>query len=166
MTDETPEINSAEAEAEKIFEEAFASIDLNGEDCPQGDECAIHHRMDEEVIDDDIQFGRLITYVGDNVVITTDNPELENPVFLLKMVLGKISKDEIPPLYETCVIHVGEEGTLADLRALDTEDRAGAIRFVQQHSDWEGFKGAHEMVVTGIKEDLIDVSRPAFPQEG
>lgn len=164
MSDETPEINSAEQEAEEILKEAFAKVDLDGEDCPQGDACAIHHRNDEEVIDDEIEFGRIITYTGEYVVITTDNPELENPIFLLKMILGQVKDENVPPLYETCVIHVGD-GALADLRTLDKEDRANTVRFVQQHSEWKNFKDAHHVVVNGVKEELIDVSKPAFPKE-
>lgn len=164
MSDETPEINSAEQEAEEIFKEAFAKVDLDGEDCPQGDACAIHHRNDEEIIDDEIEFGRIITYTGEYVVITTDNPELENPIFLLKMILGQVKDENVPPLYETCVIHVGD-GALADLRTLDKEDRANTVRFVQQHNEWKNFKDAHHVVVNGVKEELIDVSKPAFPKE-
>lgn len=164
MSDETPEINSAEQEAEEILKEAFTNLDLNGEDCPQGDACAIHHRNDEEIIDEDIEFGRIITYVGEYAVITTDNPELENPIFLLKMILGQVSKDKLPDLYETCVIHVGD-GALADLRTLDKDDRRKTVRFVQKHNAWENFKDAHNVVVNGVKEELIDVSKPAFPKE-
>jgi hypothetical protein len=164
MSDETPEINSAEQEAEEILKEAFAKVDLDGEDCPQGDACAIHHRNDEEIIDDEIEFGRIITYTGEYVVITTDNPELENPIFLLKMILGQVKDENVPPLYETCVIHVGD-GALADLRTLDKEDRANTVRFVQRHNEWSNFKDAHNVVVNGVKEELIDVSKPAFPRE-
>lgn len=165
MSDETPEINSAEAEAEAILKEAFTKIDLDGEDCPQGDACAIHHRNDEEILDEEIEFGRIITYTGEYVVITTDNPELENPIFLLKMILGQVKQENIPPMYETCVIHVGD-GSLADLRALDSDARRESVRFVQKHNEWKNFKDAHAVVVNGVKEALIDVSKPAFPKEG
>lgn len=165
MSDETPEeINSAEQEAEEILKEAFAKVDLDGEDCPQGDACAIHHRNDEEILDEEIEFGRIITYAGEYVVITTDNPDLESPIFLLKVILGRIVGEGTPPLYETCVIHVGD-GALADLRTLDKEDRANTVRFVQKHNEWHNFKDAHSVVVNGVKEELIDVSKPAFPKE-
>lgn len=164
MSDETPEINSAEVEAEEILKEALTKIDLNGEDCPQGDACAIHHRNDEEVINDEIEFGRIITYTGEYVVITSDNPELENPIFLLKMILGQVKEADLPELYETCVIHVGD-GSLADLRALDKDAQRQSIRFVQKHNEWKNFKDAHSVVVNGVKEGLIDVSKSAFPKE-
>lgn len=165
MTDETPEMNSAEQEAEAILKEAFIKVDLTGEDCPQGDECAIHHRNDEEVIDEEAEFGRLITYVGDYVVITSDNPDLDNPILLLKLAVGLVKPEDIPPTYETCVIHVGS-GTVADLRALGKSEQLSSIRFVQQHDDWGNFKDAHSVVVNGVKEELIDVSKPAYPKEG
>lgn len=164
MSDETPEINSAEQEAEDILKEAFSKVDLDGEDCPQGDDCAIHHRNDEEIVDDEIEFRRIITYIGEYAVITTDNPELENPIFLLKMILGAVEEENIPPLYETCVIHVGD-GALADLRVLDSDARRETVRFVQKHNEWKNFKDAHNVVVNGVKEELIDVSKPAFPKE-
>jgi|SRR5690349_4688401 len=165
MGDETPEeINSAEQEAEAILKEAFAKAYLDGEDCPQGDACAIHHRNDEEILDEEIEFGRIITYTGEYVVITTDNPELESPIFLLKTILGQLNGEGVPPLYETCVIRVGD-GALADLRTLGIEDRANAVRFIQKHNDWRNFKDAHSVVVNGVKEELIDVSKPAFPKE-
>lgn len=164
MSDETPEINSAEVEAEEILKEAFTKIDLNGEDCPQGDACAIHHRNDEEILDDEIEFGRIITYTGEYVVITSDNPELENPIFLLKMILAQVDENSVPALYETCVIHVGD-GSLADLRALDGDAQARSIRFVQKHNEWKNFKDAHTVVVNGVEDGLIDVSKPAFPKE-
>ncbi len=165
MSDETPEINSAEAEAEEILMEAFAKVDMDGEDCPRGDLCAIHHRNDEEVIDEEVKFGRLITYTGEYVVITSDNPELENPILLLQMILGQIEKGDIPALYETCVIHVGG-GSLADLYTLDRDAQRQSTRFVQKHNEWKNFKDAHNVVVNGVKEGLIDVSKPAFPSEG
>jgi hypothetical protein len=151
---------SPEEQAEAIFAEEYSKIDLNGEDCPQGDACAIHHRQDEEVLDDELKFGRLITYVDEYVVITTDNPQLENPVFLIKMVLGQVKDEDIPPMYETCVLHVGD-GALADLRTLDQAGRKASIRFVQTHDDWENLKSAHEVVVNGVEDGLIDVSKPA-----
>lgn len=164
MSDETPEVNPAEQQAEEILKEAFSKIDLTGEDCPQGDACAIHHRNDEEIIEESVQFGRLITYVGDYVVMTTDNPDLENPLFLIKMLFGQVKKEDIPDLYETCVIRVGE-GALADLRSQDDDVRRDSIRFVQKHNSWDGFKDAHALVVNGVREDFIDVSKPAFPKE-
>lgn len=165
MSDETPEINSAELEAEEILKEALSKVDMDGEDCPQGDLCAIHHRNDEEVLDNQSEYGRIITYVGEYAVLTSDNPALLSPSFMLKMIFGGVSKDEIPPMYETCVMHVGD-GSIADLRKLDSVDRSNSIRFIQTHDDWSNFRGAHDAIVDGVREGLIDVSKPAISLEG
>lgn len=164
MSDETPDINSAEAAAEEILREELAKVDMNGEDCPQGDACAVHHRNDEEIIHDDIEFGRIITYVGENAIITSDNPELTDPIIQIKAAFGLLSPEDAPQAYETCVINVGE-GALADVRALDKDAAVRSIRFVQQHDDWSNFKNAHLTVVEGVRNGLIDVSEPAFPKE-
>lgn len=164
MTDETPEFSPIEEQAEQIIRDASAKLDLDGDNCPMGEACAVHYRNDEEVINEEIQFGRLITYTGEYVVVTSDNPDLENPVFILKMVLGQVDKGQIPPLYETCVIHVGD-GSLADLRAKDEDARLASIRFIQKHNEWDNFKDAHAVVVNGVKEELIDVSKPVISKE-
>lgn len=151
-------------ESERLLEAAFEGVDLdaNGDPCPQGDKCAVHHRIDESIIDNDTEFGRLITYTGDYVVITTDNPELESPVTLLKLVLGQLTPDTLPPIYETTVVYVGAEGALADIRKLSAEERRQAIRFIQKHDDWSNFQDAHNVVLNGVKEGLLDLSGPAL----
>ena len=164
MSDETPEINSAEQEAEDILKEAFANAVLDGEDCPQGEACAIHHRNDEEILDDDAEFGRIVSYVGEYAVVTTDNPQLENPVLLIRIILGQVKDADLPDTYETSVIHVGE-GALFDVRNLDKDGRRESIRFIQTHSKRDNFKDAHNVVVNGLKEGLIDVSKSAYPKE-
>lgn len=141
------------------------NLDADGAPCPQGDECAVHHRNDEEVIDDDSQFGRMITYVGEYVVVTTDNPELESPVTILKMVLGQLTPDTLPPLYETCVVHVGTEGVLADVRKFSSEERREAIRFIQKHDSWENFQEAHKAILEGVERNFLDLSKSAYSQE-
>lgn len=159
--------SSEQAEANRLLEEAFEGVDLDadGNPCPQGEECAVHHRNDEEILDEDTEFGRIISYVGDYCVITTDNPELENPITILKLVLGQITPDQLPPIYETAVVFVGEEGVLADVRKLDVEGRRKAIRFVQTHDEWANFRDAHNVVANGVKEGLLDLSKPAFEKE-
>lgn len=157
------EINSAEAEAEAILQEALAELEANGEACPQGEACAVHHRIDEEILVEDEEYGRIITYAGEYCVVTSDNPEMDNPVTLVKLVLNQMKKEDLPDFYETCVFHVGE-GTLGDIQKLDKDGQRNAVRFVQTHSEWSNFKDAHEVVVNGVKEALIDVSETAFPK--
>lgn len=158
MSDDN-ELSEVERAAEAILREASSMYDLNGEPCPEGDACAIHHRNDEEVLVDEEEFGRIITYTGEFCVITSDNPDLDNPVVLMKLLLGMYKDDELPEKFETCILHVGE-GSVSDLRKLDEAGRKKSIRFIQQHSDWSNFKGAHEAVLSSLKDGLIDVSKP------
>lgn len=151
-------------DAKRLIEEAFVDLDLNGEPCPLGEECPIHHRIDSEVMNDDEESGRIVTYVGEFVVITSDNPDFEDPIMLLRILTNSISAEKIPPMYETCVMRVGE-GAMADLRTLSSDEQWDSIRFVEKHDSWENFKSAHEMVVNGVKGGDIDVSKPALPRE-
>lgn len=167
MSESQGNVPDAEAQADAILDEALKGVNLNtdGTICPQGDECPVHYRLDDELIDEETEFGRLINYVGEYVVITTDNPELENPILLLKMILGQITDDQLPPLYETIVLHVGAEGVLADLRDASKEARRSAIRFLEQHESWANFKSAHQGVLEGVKSGLIDLSQPVPEKE-
>ena len=153
---------SPEQQADAILDEALKSVnlDVDGTECPQGDECPVHFRVDDELIDEEVEFGRLISYVGEYCVVTTDNPELENPLLLLRMVMGQVTDKDLPPLYETTVLYVGTEGALASLRDASKETRRDAIRFIQQHESWKNFKGAHTTVVEAVEKGLIDLSQP------
>lgn len=155
------EINNDDL-AKALIEEAFEGVDLDvdGTPCPQGEECAIHHRVDEEIIDEEEEYGRIITYIGDYVVITCDNPALENPYLMIKVLTGTIKEEEIPPTYETCVFYVGKEGAFSSLRELPEGERPKALRFVEQFDKWAAFRTAHEMVVSGVKGGDIDLSKP------
>jgi hypothetical protein len=126
-----------------------------------GENCAVHHRIDEAVFDEETEYGRMITYVGDYAVVTTDNPELESPILLLQIFNGKVGPKDIPPPYETCVIHVGQDA-LSSARKLDVQGQRDAVRFIQTHSSWDTFQDAHDAIVEAIKEDMIDVSQSAY----
>lgn len=160
----TEESKSPEEQMEQILDEALASVEVTQEDeCPMGDNCAVHHRLDEEYLDNDAQYGRLVTYVGEFAVVTSDNPELENPAFLFKIFTGRATEADIPPAYETCVFRVGD-GPLADIRDLDVEGQREAIRLIKLHDDWDKVKETHDFTVMGIREGLIDVSKSAYPK--
>lgn len=146
--------NSAEREAEKILQEAYN--EARAEECPQGEECAVHFRVDEEYFDEENRYARLITYVGENVVITDDNHLLDDPRFLLKLVLGLVK--EKPSRFETLILHVGA-GSIGDL-AVPVEGRVSAIRYQKTHDVWDGIKDEHEATVLGLQAGLIDVSKP------
>lgn len=132
--------------------------------CPMGDDCGIHHRVDQARFDEESEFGQMITYVGDCAVVTSDNPELNSPGLMLAIALGGIRDTNIPPMYETSVIHVGN-GTLNDVRKLSREGQVQAVRFIQLHDDWGNFKSAHDMVAWAVEGGTLDLSRSAYEGE-
>lgn len=160
VTEETPEMNSAEFEAENILKDEFAKVDVDGKDCPRGDNCAIHFRNDEEIIDDNYEAGRIITYAGDYVVATQNNVEVTAFDYLRTLLTGA----ELPPRYETCVIYVGS-GPLLNVRLLGDRGQRDAVRFIQLHDDWDNFKEAHASILAAVKEGIIDLSKSAYPEK-
>lgn len=136
--------------------------DVDGSDCPQGLACSIHYRNDEFVMNDEVEAGRLISYVGNYVVVTEDNQELNNPAIAIRALLDP--NFVMPPLYETSVTEVGE-GALGDLY-----ERAGnnakliheMTRFVQTHDTWSKFQDSHDMVISLLKEGMLDLSKPYY----
>jgi len=150
--------NSAEREAEKILKEAAQKIQT--EQCPQGEDCAIHHRVDEEYVQEEIKYARYITYSGEYVVITEDNHIFETPRFLLKVLLGEVKEEaDLPPRWETSIFHVGS-GTVGDLSRRSLTDRGNALRYAKTHDDWDQLKGIHDVTVLALREGMIDVSTP------
>jgi hypothetical protein len=149
--------NSAEREAENILREAARAIQT--EQCPQGEECAVHHRVDEEYIQEDAEYARYITYIGDYVVLTEDNHIFDSPQFLLKVLLGGVKKADLPPRWETSIFHVGD-GAIGDLVGRPIEEQGNALRYAKTHDDWGLLKSEHETTVSALTEGLIDVSKP------
>ena len=80
------EVNPAEAAAEEILKRA--ADDIRAESCPQGKDCAVHFRVNEEFVKDEYEYARLITYMGEYVVITDDNPEAVSVVALIQAALN------------------------------------------------------------------------------
>lgn len=151
MTDD-----SAEQAAEQILKDEYSKA--RAEECPQGDECPVHFRVDEEHFDEPQQYARLITYSGDYAVITDDNPKLSIPLVLIRAILG--ATDTLtPPRWITDVIYVGE-GALADAFDKPTKEIMAALRYSQEHDDWEYLKGVHSTTVEALRAGLIDVSKP------
>lgn len=148
--------NSAELEAERILEDAARKIQT--EECPQGDECAVHHRVPDEYEDEKIKYARYITYCGDYAVITEDNQELMSSTFLIKAVLGLVNSRNIPPRWETTIFFVGS-GTIGDLADLKPDAQHSALRYRVTHDSWEGVKDVHVLTVASLREGMIDVSR-------
>lgn len=162
MTDNNDDFGIA-AEAEKILK--AAAEEIRAEQCPRGDKCGIHFRVDDEIIDNEEQFARFITYVNDYVVVTEDNHVLDDPRFLINLLMGLITKENAPNRFETSIYHVGE-GTIWNLAEdNDRTIREGALRYSHSHNDWEGVSAEHNSVVVMLREGMIDVSQPIEEQE-
>lgn len=139
----------------------MTNYSANGDECPAGDECGIHFRVDEELFDDEYEGGRMISYVGDWCVVTDDNGDPMAQLKLAANELGLPVKDALPDRYETMVHRVGK-GALDDLYQEDLEAIKDATRYVVTHDSWSNFKEAHAMVVTAVAQDLINLDNPAF----
>lgn len=148
----------AVAAAEQILSDEYSKA--RAEECPQGDECPVHFRVDEVMFDEPSQYARLITYVGEFAVVTEDNPDLGNPALLVKAVLGSITREELPPRWSTMVIHVGEEGVLGDSAHKSLEERRKAFRYHSPHDVWDDITASHEVTVSMLEAGLLDVSLP------
>jgi len=111
--------------------------------------------VDSILIDEDLKYARFITYLGEHAVITEDNGELENPVFMIKLFLGKVRKADLPPPYETVIFYVGE-GTLGDLAHKPREEQNKALLYSAKHDDWESLQGFHEVTVSALQQGLIE----------
>lgn len=149
--------NSAEREAEQILKDAARAIQT--EQCPQGEECAVHHRVDEEYIQEDAKYARFITYSGDYVVLTEDNHIFDSPQFLIKALLGEVAKADLPPRWETSIFYVGD-GTIGDLVGLPIGKRGTSLRYAKTHNSWESIPAEHNTTVSALQAGLIDVSKP------
>lgn len=149
------EINSAELEAEQILKDAFSRI--RAEECPQGEDCSVHFRVDSVYRDDEYKYIRCITYLGNFAVVTDDNHNLRNPARLLAGVFGL----PVAPMdrWETTILHVGE-GVLDDLWRVGPEEHRKAIRYVQPHDTWEDVEEIHHNTVSLMAAGMIDLSRP------
>lgn len=143
--------------AEQILKDAYP--EARAEECPQGKECPIHFRVDEEYFDKSQRYARLITYLGDYVVVTGDNPKLESPLFLIQLVLGAVKKKDLPPRWVTDVIYVGE-GAIADAFDKPAEEIRTTLRYSTEHNEWQYIKSVHDSTAGALKSGLIDVSQP------
>ena len=149
--------NHAEREAEKILQEAARAIQT--EQCPQGEECAVHHRVDEEYILESAKYARFITYCGEYAVVTEDNHVFDSPKFLLDLIMGKVTKDTLPARWETSIFHVGE-GVIGDLGNLPAGEVGKSLRYLKTHDEWEYVGDEHRTTVSALLQGMIDVSKP------
>jgi hypothetical protein len=144
--------NSPENEAEKIVAEIWD--EERAAACPEGSECAVHFRKDREVVSPENEYIQMVTYSGDYVVITDDNPDLDTGV-----PMALLYGTKMPDFWETSIYHVGQ-GTIADLIGLDRKVKADCLRYRTTHNDYEYAKGIHEVTVQALQQEMIDVSKP------
>lgn len=151
--------NGAVKAAEEILEGAY--IEARAEECPQGEECSVHFRVDDQIVEESISYVRLINYVGDYVVITEDNHELSSPLVLAKLLLGGLLLEgvDLLPRWETIIYYVGD-GVIGDLSDKPLEERQNALRYAAQHDVWDELIAVHDGTVKFLKAGLIDVSKP------
>ena len=154
MSDEK---NDAVRQAEEIFLAEYGKA--RAEECPQGEECGVHFRVDEEIFLAEYGKARLITYVGEFAVITDDNQEYENPAFIIKAMMGRVKREDLPPRWSTMICHVGE-GTVGDLSEKSAEVRGNALRYYALHDEWDAIAGFHSVTVSALRQGLVDVNEP------
>lgn len=137
------------------------NFDLDGEECPMGDDCAIHFRKDESLVDDEYEEGRLISYVGDWAVVTEGNRDPMAELKLAMMDLGLPVKGDAPDRYESTVTYVGKSA-LGDLYEEDDETIKAAVRYLVTHDSWENFQEAHDMVIQAVEGGSITLDTAVF----
>lgn len=151
------ETRSAEQQAEEILKGEYAKA--KAEECPAGEDCGVHFRVDETYFNEETQYARMISYVGEFVVLTEDNHEFDSPVLMIKILMGGVLKEDLPPRWETSIFYVGD-GTLAELSGGSVEERRRALRYFQAHDNWDAIEETHHSVVSCLGAGLIDVSKP------
>jgi hypothetical protein len=149
------EQNNAERQAEEILEAEYTKA--KAEECPQGTNCPVHFRVNEEYFDHPAEYARLITYMGDYVVITEDNHVLSSPLEIVKILLGM--GDNSTPRFETTILYVGS-GAIGDFEAMGEEEYCNLLRYAHTHNVWEEVKAQHDQHVALLEAGLIDVSKP------
>lgn len=148
--------NSAEREAEAILK--AAADEIQAEQCPQGRGCGVHFRVDEAVSYPEDEDARYITYVGDYVVVTESNHEWGDPMLFVRAALGTMTKEDLPPRWETSIFWVGD-GTVHDLTLKPAEVRKGALRYTSTHDVFDQLKSVHDATASMLQSGLIDVSK-------
>jgi hypothetical protein len=138
--------------------------------------CAIHTRTNERIVENGVEDGRIIEYVGDYVVITDQNIEY-NPINDLATFFKAMSEGTLDsldfgqnPLYATEVIKVGD-GSLSDLYDRVTDDNGNLnadfykshIMYRQTFDKWDSFELSHDATVDLLKSNALDVSTSVYP---
>lgn len=79
--------------------------------CEMNATCPIHGRNDvKDAVENDVA-ARAVTYLGEYVVATLDNPEYQSPLGMLATLLG----EPAPGMFMHLVVKVDETGCLGDV---------------------------------------------------
>ncbi len=136
---------------EQIVKANPDAFEVENDDCPMGDDCSIHFRLQERYEDSELETGRYIDYVGDYVVVTEAAPlsPLEALMSLMDAMEGTFdgftSED-----FHTTVIKVGE-GTLSDTNNLSDEEYNQLVVHDQSFNRWEDFAQHHNDTVKMVQ---------------
>lgn len=114
--------------------------------CPAGEACPIHNRKDVEIFRDDDLYACIVTYVGEFVVITADNPELSSVAGALSYLMGAGDVKT----YETAVYRVGD-GVAGDLSNLSPQERIKARVYGRKYDEYETTAVFHQDVVDWVR---------------
>lgn len=131
----------------KAFNEIVAeepeAFEVENEECPMGDDCAIHFRNSERHRDDEIEYARFVDYVGKYVIVTdfTDATMLAYSFGL-----------PITPSYQTEVIEVGEENAFVALKSLDDDEYVTHVKHTERFKDYTDFAARHNAVVKAVRD--------------
>jgi len=113
-------------------------------DCPSGENCPVHFRLDREARNDALESYSAVTYIGDWCVLTGDNPKYLTPAGFIEMTRYVLTNGCMPnDLYMTSVFKVGE-GTLYDLAA---NGRSLATEVEYKSSTYQGAISTHQLTV-------------------
>lgn len=144
----------------------FGPVVQNGDDeCPMGDKCAIHFRLQERHMDEVSKYGRYIDYIGEYAVVTDLN-EVPSGLDLLDAVqalraamLGdkEAVHDLLGDHYQTTVEYVGS-GALADIGQVTMQEYEDKIlRYKQTFDNFSEFETNHAQVVQLVTDGMLDL---------
>jgi hypothetical protein len=115
--------------------------------------CFSCNRVDQEEIGETTR--SLVTYHNEFAVITTQAPELDSEPAYMSWMLGFC---ELKNQYMTLVVHLGDEkASLKQSSQLVDDD--DFYRYWVRHNNFDNLLEAHQMVVSSLKNGLIDVSQ-------
>jgi len=115
--------------------------------------CYSCNRIDSDTLNENSS--SLVTYVDEYAVVTTSCPEFDSQPAYMAYSLGYC---EVENAYITMVVYLGDKNaTLKQSYQLVEDD--DFYRYWVRHNEFDNLEEAHDMVVTSLKDGLIDVSQ-------